>query len=224
MPVDSRALEEVQLEVPGVRLQRKARTHRALLDAALELLADQGFGSLSLRQVAKRAGVVPTAFYRHFDSMDALGVELVDEAIGTLRTMIRAARDEDLGYQEVITHSVRIFVRHVTHHPAHFRFISRERSGGVAPVRAAIRAQLGLFVAELAADLRGFPVFTEWPTEDRRLLAEIISNHMVLTAEAILESGPDEADEAVRRGERQMRMIVIGLSGWRERYQTAAVS
>ena len=35
--------------------------------------------------------VVPTAFYRHFASMDELGLALVEESFRTLRTMLREA-------------------------------------------------------------------------------------------------------------------------------------
>ena len=43
------------------------------MQAALVLLEDQSFSSVSLREVTREAGVVPTAFYRHFDSMESSG-------------------------------------------------------------------------------------------------------------------------------------------------------
>ena len=48
------------------RVKRKEKTRRAILDAALALSADSTLVALSLRQVAKEVGIVPTAFYRHF--------------------------------------------------------------------------------------------------------------------------------------------------------------
>ena len=57
-------------------------TRQRLLDVTLELIADRSLASISLREVAREAGIVPTAFYRHYESMDALGVELVDERCG----------------------------------------------------------------------------------------------------------------------------------------------
>src|SRR5258708_29094266 len=114
------------------RQERKERTREALLDAALELLEDESFSSLSLRQVTRAAGIVPTAFYRHFDSMQELGLALIDESFRTLRAMIRAARSDPRTYEHVIRNSVEILVRHVHDHDTHFRFIARERFGGVA--------------------------------------------------------------------------------------------
>lgn len=218
MAVDSCALSEIphsDVRQGGQRERRKQRTRRALLDAALGLLEHQSFGSLSLRQVTREAGIVPTAFYRHFRDMDALGVELVEESVGTLRRMIRGTREEDPDYGRVIERSVQILVRHVHAHRAHFWFIARERSSGVAAVRLAIREQFALFVSELATDLQRFGLLTHWPLDDRLLLAGIIVNQMISTAEAILETPPDAEADVIARAERQLRMIVTGLSSWR---------
>ena len=74
------------------RAEQKERTRRAILDAALDLTEESGLATLSLRGVAKRVGIVPTAFYRHFDTLDALGLALVDESFESLRAMLRAVR------------------------------------------------------------------------------------------------------------------------------------
>ena len=64
----------------GSRQERKQRTRQAILDAALEIADEESLATVSLRQVTKQVGIVPTAFYRHFDSIEALGLALVDEA------------------------------------------------------------------------------------------------------------------------------------------------
>lgn len=209
--MNSRALSEVG---HGTRERRKERTHRALLDAALELTEEQGFSSVSLRQVTKAAGIVPTAFYRHYESMDALGETLVTESFSTLRQMIRAARAETTDSSAVIHRSTVVLVRYVHLHRAHFRFIIRERSGGVRAIRESIQEQLRLFVTELAVDLAGFPVLQSWLESDRVLLAEVIVNQMVVVAERILDA-PGEEDAAIARAERQLQMVLVGAASWR---------
>ena len=77
----------------GVRAQQKERTRRSLIEAAFEQLnAEQGFASLTLREVAREAGIAPTSFYRHFRDMDELGLAMVDESGLTLRQLMRQAR------------------------------------------------------------------------------------------------------------------------------------
>ena len=79
------------------RVERKERTRRAILDAALELCEDSSLVALSLRQVAGRVGIVPTGFYRHFNSIEALGLALVDESFVSLRAMLRDVRRVEAG-------------------------------------------------------------------------------------------------------------------------------
>ncbi len=67
-------------ETPS-REERKEATRRAINAAALKLLDERSFSGLSLREVTREAGIVPAAFYRHFESMDALGLVLIDESI-----------------------------------------------------------------------------------------------------------------------------------------------
>lgn len=56
--------------------KKKARTRRQLLDAAVEVLAEQGEG-FSVVDVAARAGVSHGTFYNYFADRDALIVGLV---------------------------------------------------------------------------------------------------------------------------------------------------
>ena len=205
-------------ELSGSRQERKQRTRRALLDAALELLEEQSFSSLSLRQVTRAAGIVPTAFYRHFDGMDELGLVLIDESFRTLRAMLRDARVDPGAYENAIRNSVEVLVREVHAHDAHFRFIGRERFGGVAALRHAIRGEIRLFASELATDLARFPYLDGWTTEDLQMLAGLIVNAMVSTAQAILDAPPeDPAAEAeiITTAERQLRLIMLGVPQWR---------
>ena len=202
----------------ATRQERKQRTRRALLDAALGLLEGQSFSSLSLRQVTGVAGIVPTAFYRHFDDMEELGLVLIDESFRTLRAMIRAVRADPKTGEHVIRNSVEILVGYVHDHEAHFRFIARERFGGVAALRHAIRSEIRLFASDLAMDLARLPYLDRWEVEDLQLLAGLMVNTMVSIAEAILDAPPKDPtaeSEIVATARRQLRMITLGVPQWR---------
>jgi AcrR family transcriptional regulator len=58
---------------------RSHKAHRAILDAARELLIDGGFTALRLEHVAARAGVGKSTIYRHWTSKEALMLELLFE-------------------------------------------------------------------------------------------------------------------------------------------------
>lgn len=68
-------------------------TRRSLVEAAFsQLSAERSFASLSLREVAREAGIAPTSFYRHFRDVDELGLTMVDESGLMLRQLMRRAR------------------------------------------------------------------------------------------------------------------------------------
>ena len=197
------------------RDERKQRTRQAIIDAALRLLADDSFSGLSLREVTREAGIVPGAFYRHFESMEAFGLVLIDECFRSLRDMLRGAR-EGLDPDHVIESSIDVLSRNVTEQRLHWRFITRERNSGVSVLRYAIRAEIRLITSELATDLARFPALTGWTTEDLNVLASLFVNSMVQIAEALEDTDDPVAREEIRRtAVRQLRMIVVGVAGWR---------
>jgi AcrR family transcriptional regulator len=212
-----RTLAQVTAE-PVSRQERKQRTRQALLDAALELLAERAFANLSLREVAKRAGIVPTAFYRHFASMDELGVALVEESMRTLRRMIRSARSNPRTYTHIIRASVRTLHEHVRAHVDHFRFLTRERYSGSGPVQRAIAIELKLFSSDLAVDLARFEHLREWNTDDLHMMADLIVTAMLSTVVELIEALPhDEETDAliVKTAEKRLRLIFLGVPNWR---------
>jgi AcrR family transcriptional regulator len=202
------------------RGERKERTRRAILDAALDLSADSALVALSLRQVAKQVGIVPTAFYRHFASIEALGLALVEESFTTLREMLRdVRRTSDPEFRDIIDGSVDVLVDHVRRHERHFSFIARERYAGPPAVRAAIGHGIELFERELATDLAHLPATGAWSDRDLRVVAALIVTAMVSTAESLLGTAPGStAEEAVVATVRtQLRMLMIGALNWRSR-------
>ncbi|MCW2798072.1 TetR family transcriptional regulator [Nocardioides sp.] len=204
---------------PESRGERKERTRRAILDAALALCEDSSLVALSLRQVAKEVGIVPTAFYRHFGSIEALGLELVDESFVSLRAMLRDVRRRDPAFEDIIDGSIRILVEHVHQQRAHFHFIARERAAGPPTVREAIRHEIELCERELATDLARMPGIEPWSADDLRVLSNLIVMAMVATAEAILSAPrrPDAEKQIVETARTQLRMVLIGALNWRSK-------
>ena len=198
------------------RVERKEATRRAIVSAALALLEEQSFSALSLREVAREAGIAPTAFYRHFDSMEALGLVLIDESFRTLRDMLRGARAGKLDPRRVIESSVDILITGVNERREHWRFIARERSSGVTILRYAIRTEIRLITSELAIDLARFPGLTNWSSEDLNILATLIVNAMISIAEALDDTADLAAVDEIRRTAiKQLKMIIIGVANWR---------
>jgi AcrR family transcriptional regulator len=70
--------------------KRRPMTVAALLDAALDLFADQGFGATSIPEICTRAGLTKGAFYSNFTDKEALFLALFDRQAATRAARIRA--------------------------------------------------------------------------------------------------------------------------------------
>lgn len=135
----------------GVRAIQKEKTRRALVDAAFnQLAADKSFSNLSLREVAREAGIAPTSFYRHFKDMDELGLAMVDESGLILRQLMRQARKRLEKGGSVVVISVDTFFEFIEDRPNMFRLLLRESSGTSLAFRTAASREIQHFVAELA--------------------------------------------------------------------------
>jgi hypothetical protein len=88
----------------------------------------------------------------------------------------------------------------------------------VSALRQAIRSEIRLFSSELATDLARFPYLNAWSTEDLHMMAGLIVNTMVSTAEEILDlptDSPEVEAEIVRKVERQLRLVAVAVPHWR---------
>lgn len=195
----------------SVRAEQKLRTRRALLDAALrQLSSDRGFDSLSLREVAREAGIAPTSFYRHFTELDELGLALVDEAGVALRQLMRQARKRIEREGGAIHTSVETFMEYLTDNANLFRLLLRERTGVSKIFRTAVQAEIDHFVTELAEDLQKFAEDKQRPLSDPHLVAEsMVIMVFNLGAEA-LDAPPRQRTQLKEKLKTQLRMVLVG--------------
>ncbi|MHB8284393.1 MAG: TetR/AcrR family transcriptional regulator [Caulobacteraceae bacterium] len=95
----------------------------ALLEIGLKLLAERTADDLSLREMAREAGVSATAVYRHFPDKDALMSALALEGLARLATDQRAAFEAAGGGGSGFAATGRAYVRFALANPALFRLI-----------------------------------------------------------------------------------------------------
>jgi AcrR family transcriptional regulator len=105
----------------GPASRRSPRAHAAILDATTDLLAEAGYGALTIEGVAARAGVGKTTVYRWWSTKGAL----VIEAVGAALPMPTQTDTGDL------RHDLLTAVRRVVH------TFARTPAGAVIPALAA---------------------------------------------------------------------------------------
>ena len=102
-----------------------------LLEAARTILEEESLAALTLRAVARKAGVSHAAPYRHFPNHEALLVELSVEGFDELRTAIAEAAKAQGVESEKIANIGAAYMRFVAQRPA----LARLMFGGQLPNR-----------------------------------------------------------------------------------------
>jgi len=133
---------------------------RTLIDAALRIVEQAGPGALSLRELARHAGVSHAAPYRHFPSREALLGALAIEGFRGLGAEMAASTSDE---RDPLARFVALglaYVRYAVAHPGHFKvmFSSDLSEAGETPeLRAAgeptLRALVDCIAAGQAAGL-----------------------------------------------------------------------
>ncbi|MFJ3224463.1 TetR/AcrR family transcriptional regulator [Streptomyces sp. NPDC086783] len=126
----------------------------ACLRAARELLEEDGSAGLSLRAVARRAGVSATAPYRHYADRDALVSAVAAEGYRELTVTLATAHPSPTTPGDLADVAV-AYVRFALDHPALFRTMFAEPCDPTSEERVAATAVISEYVQGIAD--RAFP-------------------------------------------------------------------
>lgn len=162
----------------SIRDERKQQSRQALLDAALALsTSGRSFSSISLREVAREVGLVPTAFYRHFQDMDELGQELVDQVALYLKTVLHQLGQGLAQPEAKAETSMALFFEAIDLNATPWIFMISERWGGSEVVRRAIAREIEFLNIDLANDLKKFDIVQNFhQIDDLKVLSNILIN------------------------------------------------
>ncbi|TPV56537.1 HTH-type transcriptional repressor FabR [Aestuariibacter sp. GS-14] len=197
------------------RQEQKQKTRQSIIDAAFQLLNEnRTLSAISLREVAREAGIAPTSFYRHFKDMDELGLTLVDEAGLALRQLMRQARRRIASGGGVIDTSVDTFMEFITANSNVFRLLLREHTGTSAAYRLAVSREIQHFTDELS----------DYIIEQLKIPHDIAVLQAESMVRLVFSAGADalEADAILKaaisqRVKKQLRFIQLGsLAFWQK--------
>jgi AcrR family transcriptional regulator len=97
----------------GLRAQKAAARREAILGAALDEFAAQGFAATRLDDVARRAGVAKGTIYLHVRDKEALFQELIRSVLGPFVSTLEVALKADLPVRFIADQALEMFVREV---------------------------------------------------------------------------------------------------------------
>jgi len=131
----------------------------SLRQAAREILEEEGLAALSLRLVARRAGVSHAAPYRHYASREALLADVAVEGLAELRGEIAQAAAVPAERGETIVRIGSAYMRFAVRHAGLLRLMfgsqlpNRTAFPGLTEATAAIGEEIGRAIGDSAAGL-----------------------------------------------------------------------
>ncbi len=146
--------------MPAARTPRLPAEERRkqLLDAALELLATDGFDAVNVESVARKAGVTRPVVYDQFGDLDGLLVALVDReeatALAPLTAIIGDDPRDDVDPDAFLVDAVRTFLAEVRSAPRTWRVVLMPPDGGSADLRERVQRSRRTITGRVAELLR----------------------------------------------------------------------
>jgi AcrR family transcriptional regulator len=96
-----------------------------IMQAALELIAEQGFHRTPMAEIAEKAGVAAGTIYRYFESKDLLINELHRELEGKIMTILQGGFPSGRPLRERFLYLHRELIRYFITNPHHFRYMEQ---------------------------------------------------------------------------------------------------
>ncbi|WP_199223983.1 MULTISPECIES: TetR/AcrR family transcriptional regulator [Solirubrobacterales] len=93
----------------GKRERTKAANRRAILDAALEVFGDLGYGAATVRDIVRRTELATGTFYNYFPDKESVLRALLEDAAPAARARVRQARLEGTSVEEFISNGYRAY-------------------------------------------------------------------------------------------------------------------
>lgn len=113
-------------ESPGSRVRNArgdgARLRDEIVDAAAALLESGPAESITLRAVARTAGITAPSIYRHFDSVDAILRAVIERTFAELEVRLTDAVAHETGAEQIWSVS-RAYFTFALEHPEQYRLL-----------------------------------------------------------------------------------------------------
>ena len=191
---------------------RKATiTKEELFQAALNLIGPQkSIASLSLREVAREAGIAPNSFYRHIRDIDELAIELIDRAGHVLRQILHQARLKASKQNSIIRSSVEVFIEQLDADEGNLSLLLREAYTGSASYKLAVERQLNYFQQELQEDLIRLERLNHSKLFHPDIVAKAITQLVFNMGATVIDMPMTERKEIAEQTMIMIRMILEG--------------
>jgi AcrR family transcriptional regulator len=196
----SSTLPQTAAEGPGAgtrskREQTKAANRAAILDAALQVFAELGYGAATVRDIVRRTDLATGTFYNYFPDKESVLRALIEDAATQARVLVRAARRSSADLESFVESGFRAYFEFLASDPLLFELLRRN----AGTIRALYdEPAIGAGTVELAEDLRAGVAAGLVPDLDAEYMAGAMVGAAFEVAVLMLEREPADVDGAVR--------------------------
>ena len=195
----------------GHAVRKAAISREDLLAAALRLIGPhRSVSSLSLREVAREAGIAPNSFYRQFRDIDELAVALIDLAGQSLRRIVGAARHRAASGRSLVHGSVEAFMEQLRADDRLLHVLLREGTVGSDAFKRAVDRELSFFEEELRVDLIRLAAMDDVELYEPALVARSITRLVFAMGATAMDLPPEKDPELIEQLSEMVRLIITG--------------
>lgn len=210
----------------SIREERKRQSHQAIIDAALRLCTTgRSFNSITLREISREVGLVPSAFYRHFADTNELGLEIIDNVSIHFKSILHQISQAYLYQSPPDTEkSFELFFCAVEQHQEEWIFLISERWGGSDLLRQTIAREVEYLIEDLTIHLKRIPHTAHIKDENKiKTQADLLINlafHWAITWINNIHRYQNHHLEAQQKllkqqANMQLKILVTGFSNWK---------
>lgn len=153
---------------------RVRRTRRLLRDALVSLILEKNYASISIKEITARADVAYITFFRHYESLDQLLMEVLDEGLAELRGHIETlAKQSNPSALEV---EGRLIFEYIKQKADLFRILLKSQS--VTRVRKKVILDIAVIFQRSCAPLA---------RSNDQMTIKIMSNHIATSLLSLIE-------------------------------------
>lgn len=155
--------------------RNRDETRQRILDAALDLVAEEGFAALGVNAVARRAGADKQLIYRYFGGLDGLMAAAGTEVAERMATALSTAPIAAATYGGLIEGLAAALLRHLIQDRL-YRQLRLMEASAPSPATESFHQARGAALAAWLADRRGSltpPAGTDAPAINAVIIAAI---------------------------------------------------
>jgi AcrR family transcriptional regulator len=184
-----------------------------IVDAAIKVFSSQGFSDASVHDIAREAGVAPTAVYYHFNGKPDLFEAALRQVLGSITSIVLATRaDEEPGSPEALAAVISAVWRWLDDNPESCQLLHHHLPGMTTRAATLQREFEDIHMRRAFDYLPQRPVPTSRRSAISRHAAETLTTRTLIGLTVLIHPMRSQDGPLAGRADRRVREALIEVS------------